>query len=72
MGDVTLLLQAARKGEPLAVDRLFEPLTINSDPRPIAHRRLRFRDVVAEAVRPYRWRSRRLRIIHRRDAHSPR
>jgi RNA polymerase sigma factor (TIGR02999 family) len=42
MGDVTLLLQAARKGEPLAVDRLFELLY--ADLRRIAHGRLRYRD----------------------------
>jgi RNA polymerase sigma factor (TIGR02999 family) len=42
MGDVTLLLQAARDGEPLAVDRLFELLY--PDLRRIAHGRLRYRD----------------------------
>ena len=42
MGDVTLLLQAAREGEPLAVDRLFELLY--RDLRRIAHGRLRHRD----------------------------
>jgi RNA polymerase sigma factor (TIGR02999 family) len=42
MGDVTLLLQAAREGEPLAVDRLFELLY--PDLRRIAHGRLRYRD----------------------------
>ena len=42
MGDVTLLLQAARDGEPLAVDRIFELLY--PDLRRIAHGRLRYRD----------------------------
>ncbi|HEX4508533.1 MAG TPA: ECF-type sigma factor [Burkholderiaceae bacterium] len=42
MGDVTLLLQAAREGEPLAVERIFELLY--PDLRRIAHGRLRYRD----------------------------
>jgi RNA polymerase sigma factor (TIGR02999 family) len=42
MGDVTLLLQAARQGESLAVGRLFELLY--PELRRIAHARLRRRD----------------------------
>lgn len=42
MGDVTLLLHAAREGEPLAVGRIFELLY--PDLRRIAHSRLRYRD----------------------------
>jgi RNA polymerase sigma factor (TIGR02999 family) len=42
MGDVTVLLQTARDGEPLAVGRLFEMLY--PDLKRIAHARLRYRD----------------------------
>ena len=42
MGDVTVLLQAARQGEPLAIGRLFELLF--PDLKRIAHARLRYRD----------------------------
>ena len=42
MGDVTVLLQAARDGEPLAVGRLFELLY--PELKRIAHARLRWRD----------------------------
>jgi RNA polymerase sigma factor (TIGR02999 family) len=42
VGDVTVLLQAARRGEGLAVDRIFELLY--PDLKRIAHARLRYRD----------------------------
>lgn len=42
MGDVTVLLEAARQGEVLAVDRLFELLY--PELKRIAHARLRYRD----------------------------
>ena len=42
MGDVTVLLEAARQGETLAVGRIFELLY--PELKRIAHARLRFRD----------------------------
>ena len=42
MGDVTVLLEAARGGEPLAVSRIFELLY--PELKRIAHARLRYRD----------------------------
>ncbi|TDM06153.1 MAG: hypothetical protein C4K60_16050 [Ideonella sp. MAG2] len=42
MGDVTVVLEAARQGEPLALDRLFELLY--PELKRIAHARLRYRD----------------------------
>ena len=42
MGDVTVLLQTAREGEPLAMGRIFEVLY--PDLKRIAHGRLRYRD----------------------------
>jgi RNA polymerase sigma factor (TIGR02999 family) len=42
MGDVTVLLEAARQGEPLAVGRIFELLY--PELKRIAHAKLRYRD----------------------------